>query len=110
MSNGMRRLGFDAATGKQAYAVTDPGSPLDKAADIFSLEAAATWYTLASAMVDGPALSADECNFVLACVVEALGDVLPIAAQAVVDNPAADLPSWRNDARDIGAAMRDMKP
>ncbi|MGW0628825.1 hypothetical protein [Streptomyces sp. NPDC002758] len=106
----MRRLGYDAATGKQAYALTEPGSALDKAADIFSLEAAATWYALASAMVEGPALSGEEANFVLACVVEVLGEVLPIAARTVADNPAADLPLYAETGRDIGAALRDMEP
>ncbi|MGW9029777.1 hypothetical protein ACWGQ5_37830 [Streptomyces sp. NPDC055722] len=106
----MRRLGYDAATGKQAYAVTEPGSALDKAADTFTLEAAATWYALASAMVEGPALSADEANFILARVVESLGEVLPLAAGALADNPAADLPVFVDSARDIGAAIRDMKP
>ncbi|MGW3982424.1 hypothetical protein [Streptomyces mirabilis] len=75
-----------------------------------TLESAATWYTLASAMVDGPALSADEANFILARVVESLGEVLPLAAGAVADNPAPDLPVFVRSARDIGSALRDMKP
>jgi hypothetical protein len=60
-------------------------------------------------MVDGPALSADEANAVLARVVESLGEVLSIAARRVADNPAADLPLWREAGRDIGAAVRDMR-
>ncbi|MCX4400814.1 hypothetical protein OG840_03125 [Streptomyces sp. NBC_01764] len=75
-----------------------------------ALESAATWYTLASAMVDGPALSADEANFILARVVESLGEVLPLAAEAVAGNPAADLPLYVGSARDIGTALRDMQP
>ncbi|MFK0282570.1 hypothetical protein ACIQVL_19180 [Streptomyces sp. NPDC090499] len=105
----LRPLGYDAGTRKPAYAVTEPGGALDKACDLFALESAATWYTLASAMVEGPALSADEANFILARVVEALGEVLPIAAKAVADNPAADLPLYSEAGREIGAAMRDMK-
>lgn len=109
-ARGLRPLGYDAGTGKQAYALTEPGGALDKAADIFALEAAATWYALASAMVEGPALSADEANFILARVVESLGEVLPLAAQCVADNPAVDLPLYADSARDIGTALRDMKP
>jgi hypothetical protein len=56
------------------------------------------------------ALSAEEANYVLARVVESLGEVLPIAARNVADNPAADLPTYRDSGRDIGAAMRGMKP
>ncbi|MFF3877574.1 hypothetical protein [Streptomyces sp. NPDC001978] len=91
--------------------MTEPGSALDKAADMCALESATMWHSLASAMceADEP-LSADEANMVLARVLEALGEVLPIAARSVADNPAADLPIYRDSGRDIGAAMRDMKP
>ncbi|MGW0626962.1 hypothetical protein [Streptomyces sp. NPDC002758] len=106
----LRPLGHDAATGKQAYAVTEPGSALDKACDVVALETATMWHALTSAMIDGPELSADEANMILARVVEALGEVLPIAARSIADNPAADLPIYRDSGRDIGAAMRDMKP
>jgi hypothetical protein len=105
----LRRLGYDAVTGKTALALTEPGGALDKAADVFALESATVWHSLASAMVDGPALSADEANAVLARVVESLGEVLSIAARRVADNPAADLPLWREAGRDIGAGMRDMR-
>ncbi|MFF3872528.1 hypothetical protein [Streptomyces sp. NPDC001978] len=77
---------------------------------MFALETAVMWHSLTAAMIDGPALSADEANIVLACVVEALGEVLPLAGRAVADNPAADLPLYGESGRDIGAAMRDMKP
>jgi hypothetical protein len=107
----LRRLGYDAATGKQAYALTEPGGALDKAADVFTLETATAWHALTSAMLAGPeTLSADEANFILARVVESLGEVLPLAAQAVAGNPAVDLPMWNDSAREIGAALRDMKP
>jgi hypothetical protein len=106
----MRRLGYDVGTGKYAFAITEPGSPLDKAADVFALETATVWHTLAAAMIGGPELSADEANFVLARVVESLGEVLPLAAQCVADNPAADLPMYADSGQDIGAAMRDMQP
>lgn len=105
----MRRLGYDAATGKTAYAVTEPGGALDKACDVFALQSATVWHSLAAAMVDGPALSADEANFVLAQVVECLGEVLPIAVRVVEDNPAADLMLFGESGREIGTAMRDMR-
>ncbi|MGW9030758.1 hypothetical protein ACWGQ5_43205 [Streptomyces sp. NPDC055722] len=78
---------------------------------MFALESATVWHSLASAMceADEP-LSADEANMVLSRVVEALGEVLSIAARIVADNPAADLPTYRDSGRDMGAAMRDMKP
>ncbi|MFE2689836.1 hypothetical protein [Streptomyces mirabilis] len=105
----LRRLGFDAATGKTAFALTEPGGTLDKACDMFALESATVWHTLAAAMIEGQALSADEANFVLARVVESLGEVLPIAARSVADNPATDLPLYSEAGRDIGAAVRDMR-
>jgi hypothetical protein len=105
----LRRLGYDAGAGKPAYAVTEPGGALDKACDLFALESATVWHSLTAMMIEGPALSADEANFILARVVEALGEVLPIAAKTVADNPAADLPLYAESGRDIGAAMRDMQ-
>jgi hypothetical protein len=96
--------------GKAAYAVTEPGGVLEKAADVFALESATAWHCLAAAMIGGPELSADEANFVLARVVESLGEVLPLAAQCIADNPAADLPMYAESGQDIGAAMRDMQP
>jgi hypothetical protein len=104
----LRRLGFDAATGKAAFALTEPGGALEKACDLFALESATVWHSLASAMIEGSALSADEATAVLARVVEALGEVLPIAVRSVANNPAADLPLYSEAGRDIGAAMRDM--
>ncbi|WP_369196505.1 hypothetical protein [Streptomyces djakartensis] len=83
MNDGLRQLGHDAATGKTAYARTRPGGILEAMADMTALEAAAVWYALADAMTDGPPLEADEANFVLARVVEALGDLLPVAVRAV---------------------------
>jgi hypothetical protein len=105
----LRRLGYDPATGKTALALTEPGSALDKACDMFALESATVWHTLAAAMIEGPALSADEANFVLARVVGALGEILPIATQTVDGNPAADLPLYSEAGQDIGTAVRDMK-
>jgi hypothetical protein len=102
----MRNLGYDALSGKRMYALTERGSALDRACDVAALESATVWHSLASAMVDGPQLSADECNFVLARVVEALGEVLPIAARSVDD---ADLSAYRDSGGDLGAAMRDMR-
>jgi hypothetical protein len=90
--------------------VTEPGGVLEKAADVFALQSATVWHTLAAAMIGGSELSADEANFVLARVVESLGEVLPLAAQCVADNPAADLPAYRDSGQDIGAAVRDMRP
>ncbi|MFD4956727.1 hypothetical protein [Streptomyces sp. NPDC058451] len=66
MNEGMRRLGYDAATGKTVYAVTEPGGLLDTMADVSALETAAVWHSLAGAMTDGRALSADSANYVLA--------------------------------------------
>ncbi|MGP4088341.1 hypothetical protein [Streptomyces sp. KR55] len=106
----LRPLGFDAVTGKRAYVLPEPGGVLDKAADMFALESATVWHSLAAAMVQSPeALPADEANFILARVVESLGEVIPIAAQAIENNPAADLPLWSESGRDIGAVMRDTK-
>ncbi|MEW2321667.1 hypothetical protein AB0926_11255 [Streptomyces griseoincarnatus] len=77
-------------------------------ADVTALETAAVWHALAGAMTDGPELSADEANFVLARVVEALGEVLPIAVRAVeADGTVA---RYVEAGRDIGTAVRDMKP
>ncbi|MGW2931785.1 hypothetical protein ACWDA7_07945 [Streptomyces sp. NPDC001156] len=106
----MRNLGYDAVSGKQMFAATEPGSPLDKACDVVALETATVWHSLASVMCESAEqLSADEANFVLARLVESLGEVLPIAARSVADNPAANLPIHCESGRDIGAAMRDMK-
>ncbi|MGV9876284.1 hypothetical protein ACWDUG_26845 [Streptomyces cellulosae] len=108
MNDGLRRLGYDAATGKAAYALTEPGGLLDAMADVTALETAAVWHALAGAMTDGPQLSADEANFVLARVVEALGEVLPIAVRAVdADGTVA---RYVEAGRDIGTAVREMKP
>ncbi|MGW3024795.1 hypothetical protein [Streptomyces sp. NPDC001221] len=74
-----------------------------------ALESAVTWHALASAMVEGPALSGEEANFVLARVIEVLGEVLPIAARVVENNPGVDLPLYGDSAREIGTAMRDMR-
>ncbi|WP_329572977.1 hypothetical protein [Streptomyces sp. NBC_01361] len=76
---------------------------------MFALETATVWLGLASAMIEGPELSADEGGFVLARVVESLGEVLPIAARAVASNPAVDLPLYGDAGRDIGTTMRDMR-
>ncbi|MGW6293012.1 hypothetical protein [Streptomyces sp. NPDC055058] len=108
MNDGLRRLGYDAATGKTAYALTEPGGFLDAMADATALETAAIWFTLAEAMTDGPELSADEANFVLKRVVEVLGEVIPIAARAVDDN--GTVARYADAGRDIGTGMRDMKP
>ncbi|WP_406350967.1 hypothetical protein OHB56_40520 [Streptomyces sp. NBC_01635] len=108
MNAGFRRLGYDAATGKTAYARTEPGGFLDAMADVAALETATVWHTLAGAMTDGPQLSADEANFVLARVVEALGEVLPIAMRAV--NADGTVARYAEAGRDIGTAVRDMKP
>ncbi|GAA0666727.1 hypothetical protein GCM10009535_53180 [Streptomyces thermocarboxydovorans] len=80
-----RRLGFDTATGKTAYALTEPGGLLDGIADITALQTAAAWHVLAAAMVEGGQLSGDEAASVLAHVTEALGAVLPIAARVIDD-------------------------
>ncbi|MFD5657060.1 hypothetical protein [Streptomyces hirsutus] len=111
MNDGFRRLGFDAVTGKTAYARTEPGGFLDAMADVAALETAAVWHALAGAMTDGPQLSADEANFVLARVVEALGEVLPIAVRAV-DAVDADgtVARYVEAGRDIGTAVRNMRP
>ncbi|MFF8943227.1 hypothetical protein ACF1A5_13345 [Streptomyces sp. NPDC014864] len=89
--------------------VAEPGGVLEKAADVIALQTGAVWHALASEMLDAGQLSEDEANHILRCVVEALGEVLPIAAQAVADNPAADLLGYGQAGRDIGAAMRDMR-
>lgn len=102
----LRRLGYDSATGKTAYVVPEPGGTLEHMADMFALESATVWQSLAAALVDGPTLTADEATFVLARVVEALGEVLPIAARNVENSSAAQ---YGEAGRDIGAAMRDMK-
>ncbi|MET7602556.1 hypothetical protein ABZS96_08475 [Streptomyces avermitilis] len=86
--------------------MTEPGSALG----VLALETATVWHALASVMVEGPALSGEEANYVLARVVEVLGEVLPIAARSVADNPAVDLPQYAEAGQDIGTAMRDMKP
>ncbi|MFF4147373.1 hypothetical protein [Streptomyces sp. NPDC001698] len=75
-----------------------------------ALESAAVWHTLARTMVDGPDLSADEANYVLARVVEVLGDVLPLAAASVDGNQTAKLPAWRDAVNELSVALRDMKP
>ncbi|WP_055627999.1 hypothetical protein [Streptomyces hirsutus] len=108
MNDGFRLLGYDAVTGKTAYARTEPGGFLDAMANMAALETAAVWHTLAGAMTDGPQLSADEANFVLARVVEALGEVLPIAVRAVDDD--GSVARYAEAGRDIGTAVRDMKP
>lgn len=92
---GPRPLGYDSATGKPAYVVAESGGVLEKAADLFALDTATAWHSLASEMVLGPPLTADEANFVLACVVGHLGEVLPLAARAVENHPADGLPSRR---------------
>ncbi|MCX4400640.1 hypothetical protein OG840_02205 [Streptomyces sp. NBC_01764] len=102
----LRRLGFDAATGKPAYVLPEPGGFLDTMADVAALEAATVWHSLAETMTEGPQLSAEEANFVLARVVEALGEILPVAARGA----EAMLAPYSESARDIGAALRGMKP
>ncbi|MEU5366644.1 hypothetical protein ABZ354_24770 [Streptomyces sp. NPDC005925] len=94
-NRGPRPLGYDSATGKPAYVVVEPGGRLDMAADLFALESATVWHALASEMVLGPPLTADEANFVLACVVGHLGEVLPLAARAVENHRATGLPPRR---------------
>ncbi|MFE5190311.1 hypothetical protein [Streptomyces sp. NPDC056628] len=108
MNEGFRPLGYDAVTGKTAYARTEPGGFLDAMADVTALETAAVWHTLAGTMIGGAQLSADEANFVLARVVEALGEVLPIAVRAVGDG--GTVARYAKAGRDIGAGMRAMKP
>ncbi|MEU0965884.1 hypothetical protein ABZ357_10820 [Streptomyces sp. NPDC005917] len=71
-------------------------------------ESAVIWYTLASGMLETP-LSADEANYVLARVVESLGEVLPLAIAAVDPSRTADLQSWREAAAEISAAMQQMR-
>ncbi|CAL9530755.1 hypothetical protein SUDANB176_04047 [Streptomyces sp. enrichment culture] len=103
-----RRLGFDSATGKMAYALTQPGSALDRACDLTALETATLWFSLADAMAQAPEpLSADEANFVLRHVVESLGEMIQMAVRAVGDEPS---PVWGTSGRDIGTALRDMRP
>ncbi|CAL9506596.1 hypothetical protein [Streptomyces sp. enrichment culture] len=76
--------------------------------DMAALETATVWHAMAEAMVEGDQLSGDEAAFVLARVVEALGEVLPIAARVVEDNEALALDA--EAGRDIGVGMRDMTP
>ncbi len=83
MSDALRLEGYDAVTCRTAYALTEPGGFLDTVADVTALETAAVWHALTGVMSAGPHLSADEANFVLARVVEALSEVLPIAVRAV---------------------------
>ncbi|MFJ3564024.1 hypothetical protein ACWIGE_07845 [Streptomyces diastaticus] len=75
--------------------------------DMAALETATVWHAMAEAMVQGDQLSGDEAHFVLARVVESLGEVIPIAARVVEDNDA--LARYAEAGRDIGAGMRDMK-
>lgn len=108
MSDEFRLLGYDAATGRTAYAVTEPGGFLEAMADVTALETATVWHTLAGTMAEGRSLCADEANFVLAHVVEALGAVLPIAMRAVdTDGSAA---RCAETGRGTGSAVHDMKP
>jgi hypothetical protein len=102
----LRPLPWTTDDGRPCYAVTEPGGFLDTMANVAALETATVWHALAQAMTEGPQLSADEANFVLARLVEVLGDVLPIAVRAVA--PKAD--AYGEAARDIGAALRDMRP
>ncbi|MFE2608658.1 hypothetical protein ACFXDI_36275 [Streptomyces mirabilis] len=74
-----------------------------------ALESAVIWHTLASGMLETP-LSVDEASYVLARVVESLGEVLPLAIAAVGHSQSADLPLYSESGRDIGAAMRLMRP
>ncbi|MBX4176398.1 hypothetical protein [Streptomyces geysiriensis] len=104
---GLRRLGYDSVSGKTAYAFTAPGGLLEGMADMSVLETATVWHALAEAMTNGTQLDADEAHFVLARVVEALGEVIPIAARVVEDNDALAL--YAEAGRDIGAGMRGMK-
>ncbi|MFF8934131.1 hypothetical protein ACF08O_05175 [Streptomyces paradoxus] len=108
MNDGLRRLGYDVATGKTEYALTRPGGTLDAMADMMALETAAVWYALVDAMTDGPQLDAEEASFVLARVVEALGEVLPIAVRAV--NHDGTVARYIAARRDIGAAVPHMRP
>ncbi|MFF4960562.1 hypothetical protein ACFY2Z_26535 [Streptomyces sp. NPDC001222] len=74
-----------------------------------ALESAVIWHTLASGLLEKP-LSADEANYVLARVVESLGEVLPLAIAAVGHSRTADLPLYSEAGRDIGAGLRHMRP
>lgn len=104
----MRRLGFDSDSGKPAYAVPEPGGVLETLADVAALETATVWHALAEAMVDAPEeLTADEASFVLARVVECLGEVLPIAIRAVA--PKADaLEPFMVAGREIADGLRPL--
>ncbi|WP_159038758.1 hypothetical protein [Streptomyces sp. NRRL B-1140] len=72
-----------------------------------ALETATVWRALAEAMIEGDQISGDEAAFVLARVVESLGDVLAIAARVVGDNDALAL--YAEAGRNMGAGLRGMK-
>ncbi|MFJ8720950.1 hypothetical protein [Streptomyces sp. NPDC093269] len=82
----------------------------ERPADVTALESAVIWHTLASAMVEAPGvLSASEAAYVLARVVESLGEVLPLAIAATDSSQSVRLPSWRDTASDLNAALRGMR-
>ncbi|MEU1030204.1 hypothetical protein ABZ402_15865 [Streptomyces mirabilis] len=88
-----RFLGLDADTGKQVYAVPEPGGLLDHLADVTALEAATAFLAVVGEVLDSEdELSEAELAVFLRPAVATLTEVMGIAVKLV----------------DEGSAMRDL--
>ncbi|WP_181804613.1 hypothetical protein [Streptomyces shenzhenensis] len=79
-----RLLGTDPLTGKTAFAVTEPGSPLDLVADTAAIEAAVALHAVVTTILEaGDALGDAERAVFLEPVTTALGSLIAVAAKHV---------------------------
>ncbi len=88
-----RRLGTDPLTGKTVFALTKPGSPLDRAADVAEVEAAVALHAVVETILEaGEAIGDAERAVFLEPMTAALGKVIAIAAKHL-DDPGDALDS-----------------
>jgi hypothetical protein len=77
----LRLLGYDAATGKKAYALPAPGGPLEAIADHRTLEAATALHAVVSAVLEDGASSDAELATLVQPLAQMLDEVTAVAAR-----------------------------
>ncbi|MFD5567979.1 hypothetical protein [Streptomyces cadmiisoli] len=77
--------------------------------DVEALQAATVLAALVGEILEAGKASDAELAVFVPALYESLSEVISVAARNVADNPAADLRQYGESARDIGAALRDMR-
>ncbi|MFI6358870.1 hypothetical protein ACIBJF_41160 [Streptomyces sp. NPDC050743] len=79
----LRNLGYDAVTGKRAYALTEPGGLLDTMANVTALETASVLTALVGEVLEGGKASDAELAVFVPALFESLSEVVNVAARVL---------------------------